>query len=212
LRDLYVTPTNEVRLDAEYEAARPVLEQDQVNVIFAAMDSAGLLHRLVDTSGAITEASAATSLANLVALHSFLRYRTAETFGGAPGSGTNTEKAQQIPFQTTLTATAGGEITAANVGPPTQASYQAAMRLTHIYSDQTTANITFAIAPSAGAFTVGLTGMDISTVANTVSPDYNKGLVWLCGTDAATIQFACAAGQAGNLQSLTFCGVYWYET
>jgi len=214
LRELYVAPTNEVKVEAEYDGGRPLLSQEQVSVMFAAMDSAGLLHRLVNTSGQITEANSSSISTSASSTMNALRHdRNNPLFGAAPSpAATYWDNAAPRLFQTTLTATAGGEIVAADVGPPTLASYQACMIITHWWSDQTQANITMAVTASAGALSQGLATFDLSTTANTITPDWHQGLAWQAGTDAATIQLSCAAGQAGNAQNITACGIYWYET
>jgi len=115
MRDLYVTPTNEVRIDAEYEDTRPVLDQEQVNVIFAAMDSAGLLHRLVDTSGYITEANS-TSIKNNMTYNSYAT-RADPYYWDAAGAVTSADSwlpiASIVGAPTVITADGAGNIGAA---------------------------------------------------------------------------------------------------
>lgn len=204
--------THQFEIDALWHEGKPLYSQENMAVLIAGMDTNQALHQIIDTAGAMKVSNTNFSLIKDYT-DALRRTSPGMTFSNlASSSATVKAYAYPVRFQTTLTADGAGEIVAANVGPPTLAGYQSCMVLTHIYSDTTDAGIIFSVAPSAGAFDTGLASMTIATVANTVSPDFNKGLAWLCGTDAATIQFACAAGQAGAAQEVTFCGAYWYET
>jgi len=166
-----------------------------------------------DTSGRIpsVEQNSAATYAYVGDLKTLSNMNGRPIFGTHPTGGSAGIYAQPKLFQTTLTATAGGEIAAANVGPPSLGGYQACMVITHVYSDQTDAGIAFTIAPSAGGLDAGVPNWTVITTANQFT-DYHQGLAWQADTDAATIQFACAGGEAGNAQQVTFCGFYWYET
>lgn len=183
--------------------------REWIQLLAGHIDSAGGIQNFLNTSGQVTEASAATISANL----NYLRYNVlhGRIVGFAEDTAQGGTATQFKLFQTTVTATAGGEIVAVAVGAPALAGYQCCMVITHIWSDQTDGSIALTWT-STGGLTSGLAGTTIATVANTVSPDWNQGLGWKATADNDTIDVACAAGQAGNAQNITFCGYYWYET
>ncbi|GAI91599.1 unnamed protein product [marine sediment metagenome] len=199
-------------IDAPWVGNKPIYVAENASIIIGALDDAAGIQQIVNAAGEVTEASAAGAALYLEYIYQLGMMQIHPYFGQPNAtSAANSANARKRFFQTTLTADGAGEIVAANVGPPTLATYQSCMLLTHVWSDDADA-ITFTIAPTAGAFDTGLATMIITTVADTVTPDYNGGLAWICGTDAATIQFAAAAGMAQALQNVTLCGVYWYET
>lgn len=178
------------------------------------LDSAGNAQNLLSTSGQVTEASASSINTHVTNMeYDVTALSDHYGFGNINSAGSSTVRnaVQRKRFQTTVTATAGGEIVAVAVGAPALAGYQCCMVITHVYSDQTDGSIALTWT-STGGLDSGLAGTTIATVANTVSPDWNQGLAWKATADNDTIDVACAAGQAGNAQNITFCGYYWYET
>lgn len=175
-------------------------------------DTTGRLRAVVNTSGYVTEANSAGIKGGTDYLGGLAYSTQHPMFTTSPGVSASVMALQKPKrFQTTVTATAGGEIVAVAVGPPALASYQCCMVITHIWSDQTDASIALTWS-STGGLAEGLAATTIATTANTVTPDWNQGLAWKATADNDTIDVACAAGQAGNAQNITFCGYYWYET
>jgi len=197
-------------------------ENEQGELVFPApsptyevgkMDSAGRL-RLGSATGQVgtVEANSAAIATDVEIMTYSSRLARDAYFSLVGESGNPSSNARKRLFQTAVTATGAGEVVAVNVGPPALAGYQPCMRITHVWSDQTTANMTFTCAPTAGALEVGLATTDISSTADLVAPDWHEGLVWQGDTDASTLQCAAAIGQCGAAQIVVFCGEYWYET
>lgn len=176
-------------------------------------DSNAARQNLLNTSGQVTEASAATINNTCSQI-----YRTSYSEGGpvfieatktATSAGVAAKAVKRI-MAVTVTATAGGEITSTPLVAAT-AGYQSAMKLTHIWSDQTDGSINLAFATTSG-LTYGPATVNIATTANQVTPDYGQGIYFYGSADNEAINVSAAAGQTAASQVFIFIGEFWYET
>ena len=163
----------------------------------------------------VTDAAQATTTSTISTRMGLLMRSTqlnGRTFGGYSASDATVGYMVPRLFQTSIAATAGGEIVAVDVGPPAVAGYQSCMTIMGIWSDTTQAALTTTWAASAGALDNGLATLDVSTTANLVAPEYSPGLSWQSANDNVTLQVAAAAGQCAASQAFEIIGTYHYET
>lgn len=178
------------------------------------LDSTGAAQLLLNTSGQVTEASAAGILADTTNIETYTL--VAPYYLAGPRFTTNShsttahgQAAQFKRLSVTLTATAGGEIVSAAVAPSIT-GYKTCMVITGFWSDQTDGSINLAWATTSG-LTYGPATTNIATTASTFTPNWYEGIAWKGSAVTEAINVSAAAGQCAANQVIQVIGYYWGE-
>lgn len=221
VKDFKSQSKEELEVWAVYGKKGPILTPEMLSFLAGALGIEGepLIGDAADRGPGtdVVEASAAAMAANIVSILTDitkvkrLAYLAAHpTFKPVdPANTAEAQDAQSTIMAKTLTATAGGEITTADV-VPSMAGRKTCMLLTHIFSDQTDAAAILTFATASG-LSEGPSPITVETKADEVFPDYCKGLFYRGSANAEAITLTVGAGQLGNAQELTFFGDFWYE-
>ena len=178
-------------------------------IIMGADDGADGVPTMLNAAGEITEASGNVTAANTNVLIGVCSQANPARFVPYGAGGAVYDAGERRVFMTVLTATGGGEIVVAEIAPAI-AGYRTCCKLTHIWSDVATALMTHQFNTVTG-LTDGLATMDITSVANVVSPDYGQGLYWRGSAVAEGVRVLAAAGQCAGAQNIAYMGEYWGE-
>ncbi len=176
-------------------------------IVVAANDGADGVPTIVNAAGEMTEASAAAALGGITTTNRYLLGDASPRFGILPNSTSGSVNAQKRILMHTATTDGAGDY-----GPlaivAALASYRACMRIDYIYADGTDPAYTFTMAATSGL--EGIATLNCASVANTIGPDYERGIYYRVNVDGETLTLQLA--NAGNVITYTFFGVYWYET
>ena len=178
-------------------------------------DSTGRLHPLVDASGRMTEVSAAAIKTAIEAVETKqgiiknLMVSISGSFEGGVDNETDAWRFQHKVLFGALIADGAGEISPTNFAPAL-AGYRTCIKVTHVFSNMTQAAITFVFGTTTG-LSKGVVDIDITTIADSVGPEYGPGLPWEGSAANEAIFCSCAAGQCQNNQLIWLIGEIWYE-
>ena len=199
-------PVEDIMIEVEYEGKNLVLDQRALDALMT-VDSTGRPHTTLDTSGRMTEVSAATIQQNTA-------YTTAGAWVsncnlvGVPVSYTGLSIYNHVFKKVvTLVAADGGGLVAATplvTGPAGYYPVIDGLLLWSTVADTFTANFT----PTGGAV-VGPAALSYTTVASVVNTATEKGL-WYNLTDASVINIDISGATVGMVIHVVV--FYHYET
>ena len=202
---------NQIQVIWDEDEGRKSIELGRVSPVSVvhAVDSTGQPRSFVDTSGRVTEASAAgiaTHLASQPLIKNLL-VSQAGIFSGPVDDETQSWRAEHLRMAVTLTTNVGGEV----LGPLVSAvgGYKSCMIITHVFALGTDGAWDLDIEATSGIALGPHPMVGLASVANQIGPDWPQGLAYKA--TAANEAISAHITNGGNAIAYTFFGWFWHE-